>query len=120
MSESRQWDEVVKKLLAQTKSDERVWQAIDLTREELVGEQYTTEAGDKTIAIYEYRYRAYQSEFDSYGWESDVAIEFIDGEHERLWRFPESDARWALLDAVRYQVAGGEDFLDEFLADEST
>lgn len=121
MNKTSKWSEVVAKLITQTQDGTCLWGQYPLAqRENLVGEVYVASVDGKGIAVYEYRYQNYISDFDSYAWTNDVAIEFVSPGGELVWRFPELPNRLELLEAVRFQVSGAESFLKRFLDDGGT
>ncbi len=79
----------------------------------------------KGLRLYKYSYKVEEpnllnvSLFDKKQkfpyWASTIKLEFIDKEGKTLWTFPNNNALKDLLEAVRYQVAGVDDFLDEIL-----
>jgi hypothetical protein len=51
-------------------------------------------------------------------WTAQIYLEVIDGYGNSLWTFPEVSALRDLLAAVKYQVSGVKDLLDDLLKDE--
>lgn len=109
------WELAIDKLLEMTKAGSLKWRrAQNVGREDLVGDVYESFVQDRRIVIWEYRYQAFTDE-DQWHWDNDVAIEFVDKEGDVEWRWPETPSRWGLLDAIRYQLVGGDEFLKQLL-----
>jgi hypothetical protein len=119
MPTDQDWAPAVKKLVALTESGELQWDRLShmLSREEeIVGDVFRATVQSREIVVYEYRFKNYQDE-DTWSWDTDVAIEFVRGGGELEWRWPETPSRWALIDAIRAQLARAPDFLRRFLAE---
>ena len=52
-------------------------------------------------------------------WASQIYLELIDNHGQNLWTFPEVSALRDLLTAVKYQVSGVKDLLDDLLKDQA-
>jgi hypothetical protein len=52
-------------------------------------------------------------------WTTQIYLELVDDYGHTLWTFPEVSAVRDLLTAVKYQVSGVKDLLDDLLNDES-
>jgi hypothetical protein len=117
MDPNDRWEQVVSKLVDETKLGRVRW-ARSTPPRTAAGENvlvaYTAPVSGKTIACYEYDYRYYLDE-DEFVTMSDVAIEFVDERGVTEWRFPQTPRRRELLDAIRYCDAGADDFLRSFL-----
>lgn len=125
MSGREKWDHAVQKLITLTNKGELEWHQ-DLEAQQRghsdvrpVGAAYCTVVAKRSLRVYEY---AYDDDSSSSGDEeetTDVAIEFTNGP-EVLWRWPQTLHRWELLETVRGQVAGADEFLEQFLGSESS
>ena len=119
MDDKPDWDDVVAKLARKTKQGLVDWERAKLRTPagEKQGIIYVAEVLGKRVAVYEYESR-YWTDEDEFHWQSDVSIEFIDNEDRTEWRFPQTQGRWDLIDAIRYREAGAADFLRNFFEDE--
>jgi hypothetical protein len=66
------------------------------------------------IATYPYKYRSWYDE-EHFDWVDDVAIELVEHDGGKLWRFPDVGQRFALLEAIEYRVSGAEGFVKSYL-----
>ena len=90
---------------------------------------YEGEYKDRTLRLYEKRYKVQKPNplfatlaFDQRDypyWTSKTVLELLDENELSPWAFPNSQVLDDLLDAVRYQVSGVKDFLNEILAEAS-
>ena len=111
------WDATVEKLFRMTVQRELEWTESPMVKrrvENIVGNAYETSAKDKSIAVYEYRYKHFINE-EEWEWANEVSIEFVDGAGMMEWKFPQTGKEWDLIDAIRYQAARADQFLEEFL-----
>lgn len=93
------------------------WQEISdtkLFRENVVGAIYSGVVLGRALFVYECRYKDYTDE-DHYELVPDIAIEFVDEKGALQWAWPKTPYRFQLLDAIRYQVSGADEFLKGFL-----
>lgn len=118
MMSKDEWDAAARVLIKLTRNEGLTWKienAIAKSRENVVGNIYTTNFESKKIAVYEYRFQYYVSE-DEYLWRNDVAIEFIALSDTVEWQWPQVESRWELLEAIRYKNSRAEDFLKSLLS----
>lgn len=119
MPTDQDWAPAVKKLVALTESGKLTWERVTEfppRAEEIAGNAFCARVQDRWIAVFEYRFRDFTDE-DTYVWETDVAIEFIDDERKVQWRWPATAYRWPLIHGIRSQLARAPEFLREFLAE---
>lgn len=120
MPTDQDWAPAVAKLVALTESRELTWDRFFHTPprdHDIVGDtMFRANVQGRYIAVYEYRFKTYEDE-DTWSWETEVAVEFVKSEGELQWRWPATSYRWALIDAIRAQVAGAPQFLEKFLAE---
>lgn len=122
MSDREKWDHAVQKLIALTDKGEVKWQHDPFAEErqrddtEIIGAAYSAVVAGRMICVYEYAYAGPSSSGEDED-TTDVAIEFTGGS-KLLWRWPQTLHRWELLESVRGQVAGADEFLETFLANE--
>lgn len=124
MSDREKWDHAVQKLIALTDKGEVKWQQYPVTEgrqrddTEIIGAAYSTVVTGRMICVYEYAFAGSSSSGDDED-TTDVAIEFVEGP-KLLWRWPQTLHRWELLETVRGQVAGANEFLETFLTSETS
>jgi len=121
MGSEDSWTRAVRKLVRLTESGEITWapfpQLVSTRKhlqEDIEGEPFCANVEGRPIAVYQYRFKRYEDE-DTWSWESDVAVEFVNTDGQLEWRWPATAYRWELLEAVRGQVAGASHFLRSFL-----
>jgi hypothetical protein len=114
----KKWDRLVRKLAKMTTDGSLQWQANrTFRREGLEGWVYVASLQEKQIAAYRFGYKYYMDE-DVWEWMHDTRVEFISENGETIWRFPSTVPGEALLNAIEYQSAGAEAFLNAMLAGE--
>ncbi|HUT94347.1 MAG TPA: hypothetical protein VMY37_33110 [Thermoguttaceae bacterium] len=119
MPTDQDWAPAVQKLVALTESGKLTWERCyhaPPRAHEIVGDMLRANVQGRYITVYEYRFKSYEDE-DTWSWETEVAVEFVDSQGELQWRWPATSYRWALIDAIRAQLAGAPDFLRKFLAE---
>ncbi len=115
------WSRAVDVLVQDTAASRVRWTPItdfsdELREEVLRGVIYTTNVRCRNLFVYEYRYKTWMDE-DTWRWEEDVAIEFVDDDWRLQWQWPQSPRNYSLLEAIRYQIANAESFLTGLLKD---
>lgn len=123
--------EAVTKLIKLTQEGEIEWRSANLVRDDIKVESvFKAEYKDRLLRIYKYVYKvekpspvlishrifAHKEEYPY--WETSVTLELIERNGLSLWKFPYTNALYDLLQAVQYQVAGVDEFLDEIIIDE--
>jgi hypothetical protein len=119
MSDNKKWERVVAKLVEDTKAGATIWRREDnlsRRRQDVVGAAYVTSVAGKTVGIFESTYRHYTDE-DEYETRNMVTVEFLGKDHVAEWTFPETNIHWKLLESVRYQAAGADDFAAALLGE---
>lgn len=107
-------------LIEQTQDGKLKWNACqppnDITegKEGTVHIVYQTERDNKLIRLYEYKDRVYTDE-DVWHWDDRVALELSNEPKNAWWRFPRHSVIWDLLEAVKFKVAGADEFIDNLL-----
>lgn len=76
---------------------------------------YEADYNGKTLRLYESKSRPERGMFPSGEWESEAVLDLVDATGLSIWTFPHTEATEHLLGAVKYQVAGVGEFLDELL-----
>ena len=120
MPDETKWTDALAKLIKKTEAGEVKWGPSPLPaliREDAVGGViYFTAIQGRGLIVYEYTYKSYSVDVDSWIDDREVSIEFVDTAGNLQWRWPKLDQRSQLLDAIRYQLAGANEFLERFLA----
>lgn len=70
----------------------------------------------RQLRLFELKYKDYTDEYE-YTWSAKPVLEITDGEGNALWAFPHNAANWDLLEAVQYQTARVDEFIDSLLSD---
>ena len=115
------WELAVAKLVALTEKGQLKWDQ-DYRFEDLrpeiavVSPGFSTVIDGKYVAAYEYRFKQYDDDAN-WNWETDVRVEFISDTGKLEWQWPGTPSRFRLMDSIRMQFAGAEQFLEHFLAD---
>jgi hypothetical protein len=87
---------------------------------------YITQYKDRTLRLYELHYRLLITDYMpvnpfsgklEYASNKRTVLELVDKTGLSTWTFPETEALDHLLAAVRYQVTGVKDFLQEVLTE---
>jgi hypothetical protein len=113
------WTGAVDKLLDLTAAGKVKWDCgffETKMRDDVNGWIYSTYLNGRHIIVYEYAYKCFTDE-DTWHWDTEVAIEFVDGDGRLEWQWPVTPSRFQLLDAVRRSAHGAEEFLEDFLED---
>lgn len=120
MSDGDKWDRALQKLITLTRDGSLTWSTDRFdrnSRDEVQGEAiYAAVLQERHLIVYEYRFKNYTDE-DTWTWDTEVAVEFVDAEGNLQWPWPALRDRFQLLDAIRYQAAGAGEFLDGFLSE---
>lgn len=122
--EKKKWVAVVAKLNRLTQEEELVWERMDIPTDlqtgsnDLISSFYGTNFHGRNIGIYEERYRDYIPDFDTFVWDSRIVLAFFTEDWQRELAFPGASGTIELMDAVRHQTAGVEEFLDEVLKED--
>jgi hypothetical protein len=116
------YDKIVEKLARDTAQGDVKWSVVPygaIDRNNVVGLVYQASVKGQDIVVYEYRYKHYDDQ-ENWEYEREVAIEFtIGGGYALELRFPPTRARWSLLENIRAQASGAEDFARKFLTNDS-
>ena len=88
--------------------------SINLRPDQLVDTSYETRFEDRRLRIYEEKYKSWIDE-DRYTWSSRVVLAFVDGTGDNAWEFPPAAGITDLLESVKYQTAGVDDYLESVL-----
>jgi hypothetical protein len=120
MADENRWTEAVRMLSEQTEKGEVSWQQglfpPDIRPYVTVSGDgiYSTVINGRKLIVYEYTYQNWIDSGNSTD-ETEVAIEFVDGEGKLQYQWPKLPFRLQLLDAIRYRVSGAYQFLDSFV-----
>ncbi|MGC4090881.1 MAG: hypothetical protein QM756_24015 [Polyangiaceae bacterium] len=111
-ADDERWTKVIEKLMSKTEQGKIEWSECGSSiRDNVIGIPYAADVENKHILIYEYQYKNYDDENDFY-WASGVAVEFVDNQLNLAWRLPQTDNRRQLLEAVRRQASGADEFAE--------
>ena len=119
MSDRKKWIKLVSVLLEATQNKRIVW-TLDRPPENLVASnEYTDqvyEGGfkDKQLRLYTYNYKYWLDE-DRFEWQEGVKFEFVDEMGRSLFVVPPVEGVSDLLEAVKYQTADIEEFLEKLV-----
>lgn len=120
MSNGRnRWIDAIGKLIALTQERKLAWRGYSVDDNPILSGKtvdvvYEADYKGKTLRLYEPRFRPHRLA-GSDEWESEAVLELVDSTGLSVWTFPETDATEHLLRAVKYQVAGVRQFLEELL-----
>lgn len=143
--EKNKWIEATAKMIELTQNGKIKWVAekpfrtLNTDESAIVGTVFHTTYKDKRIRIYERQFidirDARSLEPESYlnlnmrnlffspkkekFINSEVVMEFVDEYHNKIWSFPSVSTLIDLLSAVRFQVSGAKDFIDDITSDDS-
>jgi hypothetical protein len=141
-SEKNKWIDAAAKVLELTQEHELEWipqdppAYLNLERDQKrVEVVYEARFKERRLRLYQLSYRVERPRFDPTSltakissvfepssephypfWTKKTVLELLDQSGFGAWAFPETSVLDDLLSAVRYQVAGVKDFLDEILA----
>ncbi|HUE82359.1 MAG TPA: hypothetical protein VMM84_09625 [Pyrinomonadaceae bacterium] len=124
--QKNKWIDAVGKLIELTQNRRLNWRAVPLgtdleNQNRHVDVVYETDYRGKTLRLFERRSveKSYSEWFAAEGpqWRTETILELIDPSGLGGWAFPESEAVHHLFIAVKYQVTGVSQFLDELLAE---
>ncbi|HYJ87247.1 MAG TPA: hypothetical protein VEW46_14395 [Pyrinomonadaceae bacterium] len=118
-SERNKWIEAVGKLITLTQERKLPWRSYSsegyLSLSGRVDVVYQADYNGKTLRLYESKSRS-EGMFPGHGeWETEAVLELVDSNGLSVWTFPHTDATEHLVAAVKYQVAGVGEFLEELL-----
>jgi hypothetical protein len=143
MTTENKWIDAVGKLLQLTQERRLKWEPHDpptylnlqrdRSRVEVV---YETRYNDKKLRLYQLSYKVEKPQTSQYSlsalrdfggflnqetreypyWTQKTVLQLLDDSGFGAWSFPETGILDDLFDAVRYQVAGVKEFLDDILA----
>lgn len=134
-TEKNKWVEAIGRLLKLTQDGQLIWKSgrppehLTNQADRHVDVVYEASYKDNTLRLYELSFRVDEPDpltAASVGilwkrkypyWASTTVLELVDYNSLGTWTFPHTEATSHLLSAVRYQVAGVEDFLSEILTE---
>ena len=86
--------------------------------EDIITIAYITKRNKRNIRLYPYKTRHYVDE-DVWHWIDEVALELSDSSGNAWWRCPNNRIIWDLLEAVRFQTVGVDEFIEGIICDEN-
>lgn len=121
MATDKQIISVISKLNRLTQEGKIEWErmhppeSLTIGTDDKIIDFFTSHYKDKNIGLYEERYQDYDPDYDRTYWTSVWELAFFSNEWEIDWVFPRKPGIFELLESVRYQVAGVDTIIDEFL-----
>lgn len=118
INDSRKWGSFVEKLISQTQQGAIEWEDCRkaTTRERSKGPIFLAEiVANRFVVVYRYTYD-YFVDVDEYDVREDIAIELVDSDGNKLWRLPDVDSRYRLIDLLEFKNADAEATLNAFLS----
>ena len=115
----RNWPTVVTELIRLTQKGAIKWNQMDpppqliSTSDATIVSFFSTELHGRIVGIYEERYRTHS--FGETVWDSQIEIAFFTEDWAISWKWPKLEAARDLMEAVRYQAADADSFLDAIL-----
>jgi hypothetical protein len=134
-TEKNKWIDAVGKLLTLTQEGQLAWTtseppaSLNSLPHKRVDVIYQTRYKERDLRLYELHYKVEKpkgplvnilNQFDDRQypyWTKITVLELLDENGLSAWTFPNMEVIGHLLAAVKYQVAGVKDFLDEILAE---
>lgn len=119
-TERNKWIDAIGRLITLTQERKLSWRSYPSegypSLSGIVEVVYNADHNGKTLRLYESKTRAERGMFPGSGeWETEAVLELVDSTGLSVWTFPHTDATEHLLGAVKYQVAGVGEFLEELL-----
>lgn len=139
-SEKNKWIDATARLLMLTQEARLIWDPnkppdyLNSQADHRVDVVYKTRYKDKTLRLYELRYKVEKPDLNSAAssaasifdyqreypyWTKRTVLELLDQDGLSPWAFPQTAVLDDLLESVRYQVSGVKNFMDEILAEAS-
>jgi hypothetical protein len=118
-TERNKWIDAIGKLITLTQERKLGWRSYPSEGYPalvgLVDVVYDADYNGKTLRLYESKSRVSRGMFPDSEWESEAVLDLVDSTGLSFWTFPHTEATEHLLAAVKYQVAGVGEFLEELL-----
>lgn len=112
------WVQLVADLIERTQENRIKWSSYVPTQNTNVKVVYRTTHKDKGLRLYKVEPHMSTGTAPSagvFGFRERVVLEIIDSQQDPVWKVPDNPAVNDLLEAVRYQVAGVDEFLSDLL-----
>lgn len=112
--------DIINKLIKLTRNEQIKWERgrpssfLIIDEDEKVDMMYITKYKNRFLRLYEKKYKSYESDAETYYWDSTVILELVDDEGLTEWKFPFDNNLWELIEAVKYQTADVKGFLESF------
>lgn len=119
MSKEVKMKDIVSSLIDLTREGELQWKkehppsSLTFDKDIKVDTVYLASYRGRRLRLYESNYRNFDPDIGFY-WDNKVNLELVDESGTLEWQFPYSLDFWELLEAVRYQTADVEGFLELF------
>jgi len=119
-TERNKWIDAVGKLITLTQERKLGWRSYSSEGYSALSGRvdvvYQADYNGKTLRLYESKSRPPRGMFPESGeWESEAVLDLVDSTGLSIWTFPHTEATEHLLAAVKYQVAGVGEFIEELL-----
>lgn len=121
MATTKEYIQLIDRLTELTQSTELEWERRAypgklVSTESQIDAVYEVEYKNRNLRLYEKSYKNYTDEYE-YQWTEGVVLEFVDGDGDHVWQFPNLRSIWDLLKAVKYKEAGVDSFINDVLGD---
>ncbi|HEX8846784.1 MAG TPA: hypothetical protein VF791_19230 [Pyrinomonadaceae bacterium] len=133
-TEKNKWIDALGKLLTLTQEGQLIWAtaeppgSFNSLPHQRVDVVYQTRYKDRTLRLFELYHKVekpkgltvFMDQYDNTQypyWTKITVLQLLDENGLAAWTFPETEVLNHLLEAVKYQVTGVKDFLDEILAE---
>lgn len=112
------WEQFCRKMLEKTRRGELIWKPQpNIVREEVDGLLYAADFDEWRFLVYQYRWCRYDSEFDKYRWDTEIAIEVIDQQGNKLWTIPTVNVRQDLYDCIQFGTSKIRSLFEKMMAE---
>jgi hypothetical protein len=121
MKEENKFIKAIAKLIELTQDGTLKWTVSRETKELTKGTDnvidlaYLAQEEVRQLRLYELKYKDYLDEFN-FNWGNQPVLEIVDDLGHAAWTFPHNRALADLLEAVRYQTSGVDEFIDRLLS----
>ena len=119
INDEKKWAAFVEKLISATQEGKIKWEDFcqKTNRERVIGSIFVaTIVANKFVAVYRYTYD-YYTDVDEYTEHEEIAIELVDNNGEKLWRLPNVNQRYSLIDLLEFKSADADRTFEAFIND---
>jgi hypothetical protein len=121
MKEESKFIKAIAKLIQLTQDGDLKWSINKNTKQitegtnNIIDVVYTAHEENEHLRLYEMKFKNWLEE-DTFEWDNQAFLEIIDELGNAIWTFPSNRTLWDLLEAVRYQTSGVDDFINRLLS----